>query len=158
MTTRAFAAAIVRRQGRTFRKVWSSRGGGFYGFVAALTFLYLEASNLVSGLAGMNHLPPLNAGTLIGWVVGNLLQVLGNLVRSAAWPLAWIRLFGVGLTSGALLLGAVVLFRAVRPSVERLLEGLDDGAAIQPAAPGSPAVRAAPAARAAPAKRPPRSP
>jgi hypothetical protein len=116
-------------------RVWESRGGGFYGFVAALTFVYLEIIDLAGDavdLAGA----PMSAGYIIGFVVGNLVDALVNGLRAAIWPVSWIGNFGAGMLSGALLLGSYATYRAIRPSVLRLLTPTDDQPApiVRPAA------------------------
>lgn len=110
------------------REVWESRGGGFYGFVAMLTFLYLEAVNLVGDVTGITHLQ-INLGGIISWLVQNFVQGLLNVMWAAIWPVEWIKLFGVGLTSGALLGGAYIVYHAIHPGVRRLLESGDEAAA-----------------------------
>ena len=49
-----------------------------------------------------------------------------NGIRAAIWPVAWISNFGVGLLSGGLLLGSYAVYRAIRPSVLKLLTPTDD--------------------------------
>jgi hypothetical protein len=116
-------------------RVWESRGGGFYGFVAALTFVYLEIIDLagdVVDLAGAQ----MGMGSIIGFVVGNLVDALVNGLRAAVWPLSWVGNFGAGLLSVALLLGSYAAYHAIRPSVLRLLTPTDDQPApiVRPAA------------------------
>lgn len=112
------AAARFRRH---VRELWRSRGGGFYGFVAVLTFLYLEVVDLAGDLAGI-RLRSIDLGWAIGFLVDNFVDALMNLVRSVIWPAAWIQRFGVGALSGALLAGAYIAYRLIRPTVIRLLE------------------------------------
>lgn len=120
---------------RYLLRLWESRGGGFYGFVTALTFLYLEAISLASDFVGPQ---PFNIGWWIGWVVSNFFEALVNSVRAAIWPLTWVGTFGIGLRSAALLGTAYVAYRAVRPAVLRFLRaGEDDAAPRQPSAAAS---------------------
>ncbi len=116
--------AIVEHTGhrlrRHVREVWESRGGGFYGFVAMLTFLYLEGANLVGDIASLPGLRP-NLGGIISWLVQNFVQAILNVVWAAIWPVEWIKLFGVGVTSGALLGASYITYRLVRPTALRLL-------------------------------------
>lgn len=109
---------------RVFRDVWRSRGGGFYGFVAALTFLYLEVVDIGGDLVGLPR-ASLDLAWLIGFLVQNLVDVLMNTIRAALWPLVWIDRFGVSLMSGALLAGAYTGYLAVRPVVLRLIDDPD---------------------------------
>ncbi len=128
---------LVRQGGHRFRRhvrrLWQSRGGGFYGFVATLTFLYLEARSLVPDLSAVRHVQ-MNVGGLVGgvisWFVNNLVTGILNAVWSALWPVEWIQRFGVSLTSATLLLGAYLLFLLVRPAVLRLLREPGEDAAV----------------------------
>lgn len=117
---------------RYFRKAWESRGGGFYGFVGALTFVYLEALDLAGDLAGIAGIR-IDLGWVIGFVVSNLVEAVMNLVRAALWPLEWIERFGITGKSILLLTGAYVAYRLIRPTVLRLLS---DGDA-EPERPGA---------------------
>ena len=110
----------VNRFRRHCLQVWTSRGGGFYGFVALLTFLYLEVVDLAGDIAA---LPGSHAdlGFVISWIVGNLVDAFVNSIRAAIWPLSWLEHFGVGILSGALLAGSYLAYRAVRPTVIRWL-------------------------------------
>ena len=115
---------IVRQGGHWFRRhvrrVWESRGGGFYGFVATLTFVYLEAKSLAGDVTSLGSFQ-VNLGGVIGWAVQNLVQGVLNVVFATIWPVEWINRFGVSLTSAALLVGCYFVFQAIRPAVLRLL-------------------------------------
>ena len=120
---------IVRHGGHRLRRhileVWDARGGGFYGFVATLTFLYLEATNLIGDAASLPSFRP-SIGAIINWLVQNLVTGLLNVVWASIWPVKWIGLFGVSLTSAALLAGAYVTFRLIRAPVHCLLREPDE--------------------------------
>lgn len=106
-------------------KVWTSRGGGFYGFVVLLTFLYLEVVDLAGDIAALPDASP-GIGFVISWIVGNLVDALVNSIRAALWPASWLEHFGVGILSASLLAGSYVAYRAVRPTVIRWLAAPDD--------------------------------
>lgn len=107
---------------RYVRKVWSSRGGGFYGFVATLMFLYLEVVDLAGDVLGFPALVGASLGGVIGWGVTNVINAVLNLVRAAIWPMSWLLGFGIGVRS-ALLLGATyVTYRVAHPHILRLLQ------------------------------------
>jgi hypothetical protein len=111
----------ARRFRHHVRELWKSRGGGFYGFVVVLTFLYLEAVDLAGDLVGLGG-AAIDIGWLIGFLVENAVDALMNVVWSGLWPIVWIDRFGVSVLSGALLGGAYVVYRLIRPAVIRLLE------------------------------------
>lgn len=108
-----------------FRRLWGSRGGGYYGMVAALTFVYLEAVDLVGDVAGFRGVS-LTLGTLISWFVSALVDAFVNGILAAIWPLHWLGEFGLGLQLLALLGGTYVTYRLVRPAVLRLLDTTDE--------------------------------
>lgn len=119
-----FNAAATWSRSR-FRQLWGSRGGGYYGMVAALTFVYLEAVDLVGDVAGF-HGVSLNLGTLISWFVGAVVDAFVNGIGAALWPIHWLGEFGLGLKLLALLGGSYVTYRLVRPAVLRLLDTTDE--------------------------------
>jgi hypothetical protein len=108
------------------RKLWATRGGGFYGFVAVLTFLYIEALDLAGDLKGLPGSGPVNAGWIIGRVVDFFVDAIVNTVQAAIWPVHWIGRFGVSILSAALLAGSYVAYRAIRPAVLRWLDTTDE--------------------------------
>ncbi|MCG6989911.1 MAG: hypothetical protein LJF06_17260 [Gemmatimonadetes bacterium] len=115
---------IVRRGAHRLRHhargVWESRGGGFYGFVAMVTFLCLEGMNLVGDLAALRTLQ-LSIGGLISWLVQNVVQGLLTALWAAIWPVAWISRVGVGVKLGVLLAASYGIYRLIRPTVTRWL-------------------------------------
>ncbi len=129
---------LVRQGGHRFRRhvrgLWQSRGGGFYGFVATLTFLYLEVRSLLPDPSTLRSVAQANVGGVLGgvisWLVQNLVQGIMNAVWSALWPVEWLKRFGVSLTSAALLLGCYLLFLLLRPAVLRLLREPGEEAAV----------------------------
>lgn len=123
------ARSAGHRFRRHFREAWESRGGGFYGFVAALTFAYLEVIDLAGDLAGIGG-ARVDVGWVIGFLVNNLIDAVMNLVRAALWPLEWVQRFGIGLTSALLLTGAYGVYRLIRPTVLRLLEDPEERTAL----------------------------
>lgn len=118
-------ANVVRRK---LLAIWESHGGGFYGFVAALTFLYLEAIDISGDIAGLPG-TGLDLGSLLGFVIGNMVDAFVNAIHAALWPVSWIDHFGVGLLSGGLLAGSYAVFNVIRPGVVRMLQPTDPAAA-----------------------------
>ncbi|MEJ2187644.1 MAG: hypothetical protein P8Z36_17285 [Gemmatimonadota bacterium] len=127
---------LFRHAGNRFRRharqVWTSRGGGFYGFVATLTFLYVEAVDLVGDIASLPRFAALDVGWIIGWFVNNAIQAVWNLIWSAIWPWEWIQRFGVNVVSALLLVACYGLYRLLRPTVLRLLQDPEAGPQPQP--------------------------
>ena len=113
---------------RYVRKVWSSRGGGFYGFVATLMFLYLEVVDLAGDVVGFPTLVGASLGGVIGWGVMNIINAVMNLVRAAIWPLSWIMQFGIGVRSVLVLGATYAAYRVAHPHIRRLLQDPDGDA------------------------------
>jgi hypothetical protein len=118
--TKKVARHGAHRLRRHARELWESRGGGFYGFVATVTFLCLEAVNLVGDVSALPHLQ-LGLGGLISWLVQNFVQGLMTALWAAIWPVAWISRLGVGVTSGILFAASYGVYRLIRPTVTRWL-------------------------------------
>jgi hypothetical protein len=122
---------------RYVRKLWEKRGGGFYGFVATMMFLYLEVVDIAGDIIDLGGARP-SLGWLISFVVSNLVTLVINTVRAAIWPLTWLSQFGVGVLSATLLAGAYLAYRAVRPHVLRMLaepDGDEDASGAMSAQP-----------------------
>lgn len=109
---------------RWLLKVWESHGGGFYGFVALLTFLYIEALDIAGDLAAAAG-ASIDIGFIISFVLGNIVDAFVNGLKAAIWPVSWIGTFGIGLVSAGLLAGSYVAYLLVRPTVLRLLTPSD---------------------------------
>jgi hypothetical protein len=114
---------------RRFRNLWASRGGGYYGLVAALTFLYLEAVDLAGDLGGIGDIS-INLGWLISFFVNAMVDAFLNGFLAAIWPVHWIGHFGVGIELAAFLAGSYVAYRLVRPGILRLLDTSDTELAV----------------------------
>ena len=115
---------------RYLRRLWGSHGGGFYGLVAALTFLYLEAVDLAGDFAGIGGFAIADLSWWIGMAVDNIVDAVLNGVWAALWSVTWIERFGISLRSAALL-GIVYLgYVAVRPWILRLLHDPHDTEAL----------------------------
>jgi hypothetical protein len=132
-TLRTLKSRLLPPLRRYVRRLWQKRGGGFYGFCATLMFLYLEVIDIAGDILDLGGARP-TLGWIIHFVVSNLVTLLVNTIHAAIWPFTWIRQFGVGLMSAALLGLAYAAYRAVRPQVLRMLQepGEAPGSVAQP--------------------------
>ena len=108
---------------RWFRKVWHARGGGLYAVGFAITFLYLEVTDIlfddVPTLVSMNVF----TAEIAGFVIDFFIDTLKNMVAAFMWPvwvIQWRQPWGIGL-----LVAAFFLFpRFVKQPLEHwLFEG-----------------------------------
>jgi hypothetical protein len=120
---------VARHATHRFRRhalaLWESRGGAYYGFVATITFLYLEAVNLFGDVAALPH-QQFGLGGLISWFVQNLVQGLLTALWAAIWPVGWISRLGVGVKFGMLLAATYGVYRVIHPWVSRWLRGAQE--------------------------------
>jgi hypothetical protein len=112
------------------RRLWATRGAGFYGFVAVLTFLYIETVDLAGDIRGLPSSGPIGLGWIIGLGVDFFVDAILNTVKAAIWPVHWIGRFGVSILSATLLAGSYVAYRAIRPAVLRWLDTSDEELAV----------------------------
>ena len=130
---------VLRRFRHHALTAWDSRGGGFYGFVAAITFLGLEGMNLVGDIASLRDFRP-TVEYLVNWFVQDIIQGVTATVKAAIWPVEWMQRFGVGPQLAGLVVAAYLTYRLIHPTVRRLLEVKDEDAEPvmeQPAPPAS---------------------
>lgn len=108
---------------RWFRKIWKLRGGGLYAVGFALSFLYLEITELLlDDIPGFFTLDSYDAGAIIGFGIEVLIDTIRNTVLAFTWPVFFVQWEPpIGL---ALLILAFMLFpRFVKPHLERWLFG-----------------------------------
>ncbi len=108
---------------RWFRKIWKLRGGGLYAVGFALSFLYLEVTELLlDDIPGFFNLDSYDAGAIIGFGVEVFVDTIRNTVLAFTWPVFFVQWQPpIGL---ALLVLAFMLFpRFVKPHLERWLFG-----------------------------------
>jgi len=117
-----FLRVVWKKVRRTLRKVWASRGGGYYGLVAAITFVWLETVDLVGDIAGLVRDWPIGLGSIISFIVGNLVDAVLIGISAALWPFKWLSAFGIGPTLLAMLGATYVAYRLTRAVILRLLQ------------------------------------
>ena len=106
---------------RRLRALWASRGGGYYGIVATLTFLYLEGRALGGGSGVIRGLRTLYLGGFLGFLIGSLVDAVTNAIKAALWPLVWIAELGIGLRLILLIVGSMLVYRLLRPAILHIL-------------------------------------
>jgi hypothetical protein len=97
-------------------------GGGLYGAVAAATWVYLEAADLVGDVASAGSLPRFLSGLSPGWLLQQAMESVRFAVQAMLWP--WFWLSALGPLTAALIAGAVwALDGAARGFAPRLGAG-----------------------------------
>lgn len=123
--------ATVETLRRRLRALWASRGGGYYGIVATLTFLYLEGRALGGGGGVIRGFRTLYLGGIPGFIIGSIVDAVVNAIKAALWPLAWIAGLGIGLRLILLLIGSMLVYRLLRPAILHILGAeADDPASL----------------------------
>ena len=96
----------VRRQARSVAASKAKEfGGGLYGIIAAATWIWLEAADLVGEIADAGSPLAWFDSLSLGWLIGQALQSVEFAVRAALWPWTWFSTFGI--TTAAMVAGAV---------------------------------------------------
>ena len=106
-----------------FRKVWDVRGGGLYAVGFAVTFIYLEFTEIViEDIPQFIAMNSVFSSEIVGFGIEVLVDTMKNFVMALAWP-AFVATFWPPV--GAIALGvAFVLFpRYLKPYFERYLFG-----------------------------------
>lgn len=71
-------------------KKWSKFGGGFYGIVALLTYIVVEARELIDMVAHLGGLIEFIKQLDIGVMISMFINAIMNFVYAIAWPWYWI--------------------------------------------------------------------
>lgn len=105
------------------RKVWQSRGGGFYALGFAVTFLYLEINDIlfddIPTLATINVLSADIADFIIDFVIDTFMNTMAAFMWPV-WLIQWQSPWGIGL----LVAGFALFPKFVQKPVENwLFEG-----------------------------------
>ena len=109
---------------RWFRKVWELRGGGAYAVGFALTFLYLEITDILfDDIPSLFAMQVISVESILGFVISFIIDTLMNTLYAFMWPallLGWGEAYGL-----IALIGIFVLFPRFlkRPIEHWLFEG-----------------------------------
>ena len=106
-----------------FRKVWQARGGGLYALGFAVSFLYLEITELITDdIPTLLTMGIFDLSAWISFVVDFIIDTLFNTWLALIWPvllISWKSPLGL-----ILLIAAYALFpKYVKPHIEQWLGG-----------------------------------
>ncbi len=68
---------------------WVSFGGGFYGLVALLTFIYIELSQVINFLFSIRGWHDISALFTVNALIAMFIDSIINMVKSAIWFTYW---------------------------------------------------------------------
>ena len=71
-------------------KKWLSMGGGFYGVVAVLTWLFVELGEILDFITSFDGLSGLVDNFSIDMLVGLFISAIMNSFLALAWPVYWL--------------------------------------------------------------------
>ena len=84
--------------GKSFRKMYVARGGGFYACGFVITFVLLEAQTLAEDLFSSSSISDFIGEQLLQWIFRFALDSLVNTIQALIWPvhvISWIPPVGV---------------------------------------------------------------
>ena len=71
-------------------KKWLSMGGGFYGVVAVLTWLFLELGEILDFITSFDGFSDLANSFSVNMLVGLFIEAIRNSFLALAWPVYWL--------------------------------------------------------------------
>jgi len=69
---------------------WLSFGGGFYGLVAVLTYIIVEAQEIFDLLSMPSESEGVFSGISIGMLINFFIDSLMNFITAISWPVYWM--------------------------------------------------------------------
>lgn len=69
---------------------WLSFGGGFYGLVAVLTYIIVEAQEIFDLLSMPSGSEGIFSGISIGMLINFFIDSLMNFITAISWPVYWM--------------------------------------------------------------------
>lgn len=110
---------------RWFREVWSVRGGGLYATGFAVTFLYLEITEIVTDDIPTLFTSNLASGAVVGIIIDFIVDTFLNFVTALAWP-AFVVTFAPPLGAIGLGIAFLVFDRYLRKHIQAWLDQDDE--------------------------------
>jgi hypothetical protein len=120
-------AAILPLLRRWLVKLWTSRGGGFYGLGYVVTFVALEIRSLSGGLTTVSGL----TAQAVQYVLRFSVDSLRNVISALIWPAHLFEWLGGPAGLVALAVGYAAFEVAIRPLVQAWLPEVGEAIAEQ---------------------------
>lgn len=79
-----------KKQADLVHRKWLTMGGGFYGVVAVLTLLWIEAWEIIDFITGFDGFGTMAELFSVATVVNLLIETLVNTLTALVWPLYWL--------------------------------------------------------------------
>lgn len=71
-------------------KKWLSMGGGFYGVVAVLTWLFVELREILDFITSFDGISGLVDSFSFNMLIGLFIEAIKNTFLALAWPVYWL--------------------------------------------------------------------
>jgi len=76
--------------GDVVHRKWLAMGGGFYGVVAVLTWVFVELNEILDFIRSFDSIDALIASLSIGTLVNLIIEAIKNSILAIAWPVYWL--------------------------------------------------------------------
>jgi len=115
---------VVELPKRWFLRLWTRKGGGFYGLGFVITFVVLEIQAITGDVIESESLSAFIMGEAFGFLLRFSVQSFINGLRAVIWPVYVLDVFGAWWGFAILAGGWFVFKYALRPLVEDWLPEL----------------------------------
>lgn len=77
-------------EGDLVHRKWLAMGGGFYGVVAVLTWLFVELGEILDFITSFESIDALINSLSFGTLVNLVIEAIKNSFLAIAWPVYWL--------------------------------------------------------------------
>lgn len=77
-------------EGDLVHRKWLAMGGGFYGVVAVLTWLFVELGEILDFITSFESIDALINSLSVGTLVNLVIEAIKNSFLAIAWPVYWL--------------------------------------------------------------------
>jgi predicted tellurium resistance membrane protein TerC len=76
--------------GDIVHRKWLAMGGGFYGVVAVLTWVFIELGEILDFITSFDSIDALIASLSVGTLINMVIEAIKNSFLAIAWPVYWL--------------------------------------------------------------------
>lgn len=77
-------------EGDLVHRKWLAMGGGFYGVVAVLTWVFIELGEILDFITSFESISALISSLSIGTLIQLVIEAIKNSFLAIAWPMYWL--------------------------------------------------------------------